>query len=757
MMEIERHTKPFQKGRYSRKAGRLLTTSYIIKNWYWIVGAAILGLLISSIYIQTVHPHYTVNASLKYEESKSEISELSNIKNFYSRYSKTETEKHVILSREIVIKALLSVNHTVSFYKKSLFKDIELYPNVPFYVQILHKDRRFLDIPISINPVTNKLAELSYEQEGKIQTKRIQFGERICLRGLKFLIKPSRYFKKNTRYFLEFNSNQALLGRLVKELSAEEIKNTNIVELSLTDKNPVFGALVLNAIVEKYLDHDRIKKSTAATQTVAFIDKLLLDLHKAVVSSGEDIERIKMQYQALSISSVAEEQLREMVKLESEKHQLAIEDLELDRLLESIDAGQGKINIISSNNLPHIASLIEKVAELSFERQTSLSTLKPGAITIRNLDSDIDYLKRSLKENVQLLRMTNLQKRAFLNKHIDSLKSASSNLPEAERKFVKLQATYDINQKVFSYLSEKKLEAQISKAAAVPSAVVISRAFVTEKRVFPKPAKVYTLGLFAGSLLGYLALLSIKKLNPYIYNRETLEELTDLKIIGSIATFKTHRELPAKCIPALFDSKSLFAESVRGLRTNLCFLASDQDSKVVCITSELSGEGKSFIALNLAGILSLIEKKVILIGADLRKPALTEGRKLGLSDYLSGQARTEEIILSISEGNFDFISPGTLPPNPGELLYSQKMALLISVLKETYDYILLDTSPIGLVSDATPLMKLADINIYLIRCGFSRLHSPLVAERLLTELGLLNLNLVLNNLNTNTKYSSYYS
>jgi capsular exopolysaccharide synthesis family protein len=205
----------------------------------------------------------------------------------------------------------------------------------------------------------------------------------------------------------------------------------------------------------------------------------------------------------------------------------------------------------------------------------------------------------------------------------------------------------------------------------------------------------------------------------------------------------------------------VFAESVRSVRTNLSFLASEKNSKVICITSEIAGEGKSFVSVNLASTLALIEKRVVLIGADLRRSKLHRTFQVkndkGLSTYLSKQSQLAEITYKTELDSLDFIPAGPVPPNPSELLHSDTMKELLNQLKEKYDYILVDTAPVGLVSDSVPLIRNSDINLFVIRSGASRYNAATIPDKLTTEYSLNNVVIVLNAFGDDILHGNYYT
>ena len=240
-----------------------------------------------------------------------------------------------------------------------------------------------------------------------------------------------------------------------------------------------------------------------------------------------------------------------------------------------------------------------------------------------------------------------------------------------------------------------------------------------------------------------------------------MEALTRTPIIGVIRKFPEYIDKNNRQALSLSKPKSVFAESVRSVRTNLSFMASHKKSKTICITSEVSGEGKSFVTINLAGTLALIDKKVILIAADLRKSKLHKAfgsnNKIGLSSYLSGQERLEDTIIHDDVHNIDFMPSGPVPPNPSELLHTDKMKELLNILAPRYDYVLVDTAPVGLVSDAIPLIRQSDVNLFVIRSGKSQLRAAAIPERLSREYGLSNLAIVLNAFGDDALHANYYT
>ena len=252
----------------------------------------------------------------------------------------------------------------------------------------------------------------------------------------------------------------------------------------------------------------------------------------------------------------------------------------------------------------------------------------------------------------------------------------------------------------------------------------------------------------------------MRLLKPFIYDKETIESLTTIPIIGVIRKYPGKIDEFSTQILAISRPKSIFAESIRAVRANINFLASEKNSKVICITSEVAGEGKSFVAVNLASTLALINKRVILISTDLRRSKLHKTFKvsndIGLSNYLANQCTINDII-NTSQNNLDFITSGPVPPNPAELIQSDRMAKLIEQLKLTYDFIMVDTAPVGLVADALPIIRISDINIFVIRSGKSKFNAAIIPEKIAYEYNLDNTVIILNAFAEDVLHSTYYN
>lgn len=735
----------------------------MLSRWYWILGSILLALFIAYLHLSITPYSYATQATLKFEDRKSEISELINIRNVYDRSNKLQSEQFVIRSRGVLLNAVKRLNYEVKYYEPGFFHQEELYPIKPFNVIILQKPNSLSDLTYNISPINTNQFMLEYERRSIKVKQTFKVGEIAIADQCKFKINSNFQENQfNRTYRFQIQEAAEVLARVNEGLSIVENKNTNILTFKQGDQNAVFAADALNAVLDEYLDYDKSQKTVSAIQTIAFIDTLILRLSRAVSLTGSNFEKFKSRSNMLSIVGSSNPAIAKLENLEKHLADLQLNQLRIEQLEKDLNGrnGQDIIALSIENNFdPYLNTLLTEYNALLMKRQELLATFKPSSETINETNNQIQIVKQSLVKNISAQKQKNEDALAFVTQQLNAHKIELKNIPSSEKTFVNLQAELEVNQKVYAYLNQKKLEAQISKASITPSAFIVDRASYQFNPVAPVKLNTYKLALLLGLLLGIGLIFTVRLLNPFIYDRETIELLTSIPVIGVIRT--NSGSIASLDVPSLKKRpKSLFSESIRAIRTSISFLAPDISNKVICITSETSGEGKSFIAMHLAYALSMIDKRVVVIAADLRKPHFHEDfnadNQMGLSNYLSGQADFESILIYRPD-NLSFIAGGPVPPNPSELLYSQKMDHLIRQLKERFDYVIIDSAPVGLVSDAVPIIKKADINLFIIRSGLSRYHAAAYPERLTKELQVENFQIILNAYNHDTLHTPYFS
>jgi tyrosine-protein kinase Etk/Wzc len=497
---------------------------------------------------------------------------------------------------------------------------------------------------------------------------------------------------------------------------------------------------------------------------INFIDDQLKFLSGEVKGSERSILEFKQKNKLMEVSASAETALTKAKEIESQQAILKLQLIAIEQLRDQIGKEKNNVNLnfnAGSGIDPALTSLIERLDNLLNQRYELLKTYNYNSQPVQDVNRLILQLKGDALNSINATYTTVKRNLDYLTSQLAVVNKQIAIFPVAERDLITLRRPYEINEKVYSFLSERKLSAQISRAGILPGATIIEQAQANFSPISPDEHGIRRSAVIFGIVTGIGFIILIRLLNPYIYDKETVEGLTTVPILGVIRKFPEKIDEDNSQILAISKPKTMFAESVRSVRTNLNFLASEKASKVICITSEIAGEGKSFVAVNLSSTLSLIDKKVILIGADLRRSKLHKTFKkpndIGLSTYLSRQSAIEDILLKTGQENLDLIISGPVPPNPSELLHSDRMTELIKELRTRYDVIMIDTAPIGLVSDAIPLIRVSDINIFVIRSGRSKYYAATIPQRIAQEYHLDNTVIVLNAFAEDLLHSRYYT
>lgn len=763
MQETEKITRklPHQEVDYY-KIGKIL-----LSRWYWIAASVVVCVTVSYIYLWFTPKTYATSATLKIEEKKSEFSDLVGIINNNDRGpSKIQSEIFVLQSRTLIVNAIKDLDYRVSFFISGRVRTTEVYPQKLLDISMLKFDSlNFFRDLITFKPLSAQSFDLSYKNDGKVVHAVYKYDSPVTIGNTSFSIKNPGELVKNTVFMFRFNTPEDFVGRVKGGLHTNEVvKNSNIISLQETDSNPQFAADILNAIMKEYLAYDKSQKTLSASNMIKFIDEQLEGLANSVKGSENSIEKFKTNSKIMDVTSATDLAISQLKEIGSNRQILKVQLIAIDQLKEQI--AKDKDNISLNLNLegvidPLLNGLIQSLDNLLAEKNTLLKTYNSNSQAIKDIDKQILELKNAALNNIEATSDRINKNINYLDSQIAKVNEKIAALPAAERDLISLKRDFEINDKVYSFLSEKRLDAQISRSAILPGASVVEPAEANFSPVSPDEHTIHRTALIVGLAIGLSLIVLIRILNPYIYDKETVESLTTIPIIGVIRKFPDKIDEDNTQILALSRPKSIFAESVRSVRTNLNFIASEKSSKIICITSEVAGEGKSFIAVNLSSTLSLIDKKIILIAADLRRSRLHKTFNLpndkGLSNYLANQCEVDDVIRKTFQPNLDIVLSGPVPPNPSELLHNKRMIELIDELKKRYDIIMIDTAPIGLVSDSIPLIRMSDINIFVIRSGKSKFYAATVPQRIANEYHLDNTVIILNAFAEDLLHTRYYT
>lgn len=750
----------------SKEVDYLKIIKILFNSWYLIAGPIIIGLITANLYLWYTPKTYSTNGLLKFEEKKPELSDIiGTMSNSDRNTVNLQSESFTIQSRSLLLKAIKNLDYRTSFYLSGRVRTYDMYPKKPLQINLLKFDSlNFHQDLIAFKPINKNKFELSWKNGNNKVQQNFKYGYPVNIGAVTFTIGYPGSVNPDISYLFKFNIPESFLDRVRSGLRINEaIKNSDLLTLQQTDANPQFAMDIINAIMKEYLNYDRNQKTQSATQLIDFITDQLKYLSTELKGSERSLEKYKENTKIMDISSSAGIAFSKVSDLESQRSLLKMQLIVIDQLKEQIAAEKNAINLnlnLEGSIDPLLGVLVGNFNTLINDKNALLKVYHSTSQPVEEINLQISQVKKSAMRNISASNQRIQKSIGYLNDQLAKVNQQVAILPTAEKDLIGLNRNFGINEKVYSFLSEKSLEAQVNRAAILPGAVIVEKAQLDTVPIAPNTDEIYRTAIVLGFLAGIGIIIVIRISNPYIYDREIIERTTSIPILGALRKFPEKIDENNSQILSLSKPRSIFAESVRIIRTNLNFLASGKKSKVICITSEGAGEGKSFVIINLASSFALINKKILLIGADLRRPKLhkTFGmpNAMGLSNYLVNKCGIDDIIQESNTKNLDFISSGPIPPNPSELLHLERMAELIGQLRERYDVILIDTAPVGLVSDSVPLISMSDINLFVIRYGKSKYSSATLPDRLSKEYNLNNLVIVLNAFEKNLLHAGLY-
>lgn len=745
---------------------KLLTILY--KRWYIIAISVLVCLFITYLQLRYTKPLYTASITMKLDDEKpnqmSDLFKYGRTTGKFDNFLKTESE--VIKSKGYAEKTLAEMNYDYSYFQKGKIVTTQIYPNPYFIIHTIVGDSSDRNHTFNIEFVTNKTFRIITSENKKnppvykiydtipfnknlIQVIPAQLADEHIVN-----MEPVICIKRDIR---------TLAPSFAAALSVEIVKGTSLIELQLTNEVPQLASDYLNAFARFYIKETINNKSMAAQQTIDFIDNQLLDLTAKVQKSEYELSDLKSKNNGVEIDDVGRNQLEKLSALETEKNILLINQDVMRKLQKNVSENtDGPVNfvIFDKEDAQSLPELLERFNQLILERISILqknTALSPLAI---ESEAKIKETRNILLKTIKGVNEKINSKLAFTDKRINEVNEVLGSIPVRQRMLINIQRDFKVNEKVYTYLFEKKLETSISKSSITPNATIVEVAETPVTPIYPNKKRSYTVALLIGLSLGIGFIAVSRLVYQKIPDKETIEAISQIPVLGVVKKINnTENDYE---IHTFKNPKSVFSESIRGIRTGISFIAKGEEKKVICVTSTVSGEGKTFCTINLAASFTLLNKKVVIIGCDLRRPKVHLSfnnltNSIGLTTYLIGKSSLDQIIQKTIYDNLDVITAGPTPPNPSELLQTDEMRNLITLLKERYDYILIDSAPVGLVSDSLTIMEMADINLYIIRAQYSKRDFALIPDRLKADSEISNLYTILNSYdNSAVIYSSIY-
>ena len=732
-----------------------------IRNWYLFVIFLLLAFVSAFFYLVYSRPVYEVSSVVLIKDDKKGLGGNDFLKDLEMMGGNkiVENEMEVFKSRSLMKKVVESLRLNVIYTKKANPVDVDLYGKSPIWMQIEQMKKPVYNQKFIVRLLNHAKFEILIEDKA---VGEYSFGQVVYqpLLGKFRVFSNNTILKNNEDIDVQFaNIDGIIQGNLGKlDVSLLNQKST-VIKLSYQETSPNRGKDILRKLHEAYILASLGDKNTEASNTLRFIDERLGLISSELTVVEKDVELYKSAAGFTDISSESNLFLEKVKETDSKLNEVGIQVKVLEGVEKFLNTpGSNVSSVTSMINDPSLSLLISKLSELELQREKYARTVQVGNPLLETVNTQVSNTKAAIRENINnqkrglIISRTNL---AGLNR---SIEASIRSIPKKEREFVSIKRQQGIKESLYLLLLQKKEETAISYASTVSDSRLIDEAFVSASPIKPIPNTIYLIAILIG--LGIpIILINIKAvLNDKISSRAELEQKTNsIPILGEVGN------KPKNIVGPLLDTKSnnFIAEQFRILRTNLQYLIQGQKAcKKILVTSSISGEGKSFISLNLAASLASAGQKVILINLDIRKPKLHEYLNLsnnkGIVNYLIGQGKASDFVQLTSEPNLSFVASGPIPPNPAELLSSNKLQEFIKELENDYQYILIDCSPNGLVTDAQLAAPLVDATIFIVRHEYTPQRAMLPLSNLYDEKKFPSLTVIYNGVKGNASYGYGY-
>lgn len=727
---------------------------------YWPLLAAfvLIALTIAFIKIRYTTPIYKVTGSLfinKEGETRGSNESLENMFMFSNNVN-LQNELEILKSKQLVSRVVKSLGLQISYYNKGNVRSSNIYGACPFRLEILTlKDSSStftLEIEASESGFrfSNSKASLKYAEPFETQAAVLVL-HRVSS------VSSTGYGSDN--FVITYQPLTTAASRLAAAITTAQTKDqTTILDLSMETDNIAMGKDVINGLMEEYGKMNIEDKRRISQVTMQFIDERLDtiknelgDVESGILKFREKNEVVDLSQQSSQEFSILTEANRQLV---DQQVQAGI----LEYLLQYIQNPGNRNNLVPSNlgiQESALSNMFDQYNALQLQRTNLLQTTGPANPALSNLDRSIEKLRDQMTEGLRNIQQSYQIATRRLKQEIARTQNAIRRVPSKAMGLLDIERQQKIKQDLYLYLLQKREESAISAAATIANSSPLEEASGTKVPVKPNQRNIYLIALLIGILVPVSLITIMEMLNDKIREREEITRQTAAPIIGEIG----HAGEETLIVQA--GSRTIVAEQFRIMRTNVQYMINSVAKPVILVTSSVSGEGKSFVATNYGAALALTGKKTVVLEFDIRKPRLLKGLEMeatkGLTNFIMGSITLDEIIRTVPGfENLYVIGCGPVPPNPSELLLDQQINTLFEELKTRFDYIIIDSAPVGLVSDAFTLSAYADTCLYIIRQGYTLKRQLSMVDDLYQKKRLPHMGLVINDIQTQGRYRGYY-
>ena len=726
----------------------------MLEKWYLFAIVVALALIVAFLVNRYAAPKYEATSSMLIKTNNDMMNNLAMTTIMRGNNEDFQNAIGTIQSYTMTKQTLKAMNMYVSYYQRLNFRYNDIYKDAPFEVVLDITKPQPTGLTVGVKILNKNEFELSYSAKSNItvydyvndnvldekvnvpsRETKLKFGEWYNKDGMHFklVLKDEKFDANNLKLPYAFSVNN--LDALANVYNSTKIdliqKESSIVTIKFRNQNPKIAIDFVNMLCKVFIDQTFEEKNYLNVATIDFVNEQIMAISDSLTTAEARKESFKEANNTLNLTNDGQylyqktNQLQEQKALEYAKQQYYIY---LANYIDvaPIDEGVASPSAVGVND-PILTTLVSKLAESIIEYKTSLSKRSEKNPRTTELKTTIETIRKQISENLQNIQEASNINMRELQRQQSELQTAINRLPSTERNMINIERQFKFNDEIYSFLYQKRADAEIAKNAALPDHKIIDKANIALK-VYPRTAMNFLIAFLLGLILPglYIFLKYITK--DTIDSKDDLQKISQNPILGYIPKF------PEGSNPMMVFNrpKSQITEAYRTIRTNIKFILGTNDDdnsktgflgKTILITSSMPTEGKSLTSVNIASVFSITKNKTVLLECDLRKPRLHKTFDLdankGITSYYIGKTTVEDIIQHTEFENFDVVCVGQVPPNPSEIIDSEKMKTLIEEMKKRYDYVILDTPPVNLIADAQTLAKHVDIVVYIVRLGIT--------------------------------------
>ncbi|MFD2245447.1 polysaccharide biosynthesis tyrosine autokinase [Pontibacter ruber] len=761
-------------------------------KWYLFLAFSLISLAAAYVYVKSSNRVYEFSATLllgdQHTGSKKAQELLNLLEGSQPKGIKVEDEIGLLMSADMVKKALQNVDFSVSYYRVNdhwLNKATDLiveeqYKSAPYIVKLDTSHQQLVDAPFEIRILPDNKYELTLKAKDvarynfknhttleylpEMEFKKVlEFGKPYQDKYMSFTLERAKEFDETPakKFYFVINSMDSQVGQQQSSLWVQPLqRESRVLALSSKGSIPEKQILFLNALMDAYVANDLEEKNQNGRKTLDFIDKQIATLTDSLKQSKQALSSYRSANRISDIGMQSNISFEKLSQLEAEKSKISTDRIYYENILDQIQNGSELTQAVSPTvagiQNPILNSLFLELSELNKQKAGYKVNATSDNPMLQVLEGKINSTRNAIVANLKnQIRSSDISLQD-VDRRIARIEGDLAKQPEQERRLTDLQSQSEFIDKKYSFLLEKRADAAIALATNTTDKKVVDRATLSSAGpVNVKPNMIYMLALIIGLIIPAAMIVLMDKADDTIKGKSDLATITKIPFLGVIAHGSKSDKLAVKNNP-----RSAIAESFRSVRINLQYLMAESNFKVIGITSSISGEGKTFTSVNLSSELAMSGKRTVLIESDMRKPTFGKyfntHNAAGLSSYLTQGLPLDEVIQKTEIENLDVISCGPIPDNAIQLLELSKMTELIERLKQEYDYVVIDTPPIGFVSEYFILMKHMDTNIYVVKHKYTTKDLLDQVNELYLSRKIKNIYMVINDLDYSNTYEYGY-